>query len=183
MLINKAPTTKRINSIKIKLLDLSLSIFQRQIMLILSFMSYHYFRNIEYYKNSQITKFICSFNFKICHFFDVQNEGVMYHIHENLIYSELSDGTLGLGNISAPDTDKNALTKGFAPKHLTIPYLVNNKKVTIILERALKYALGVRSIDLPHTLKEIKKYGICDMQDLRSLVIPASVEELGKWSI
>ena len=108
----------------------------------------------------------------------------MYHIHENLIYSELSDGTLGLGNVSIPNTDKNAYSKDYvAPKHLIIPPFINNKKVAIILDRALIGLLGVKSVDLPYTLKEIKEYGLCDLYDLRSLVIPASVEILGKHAI
>ena len=107
-----------------------------------------------------------------------------YQIYENLVYSELSDGTLGLGNTSTPSVDKNALTESFVvPRHLVLPSSINGKTVSKILERALKGVIGITSVDLPHTLKEIKQYGMCDLQSLKTLVIPASVEVLGTWSI
>ena len=79
---------------------------------------------------------------------------------------------------------KNALTESFVvPRHLVLPSSINEKAVTIILDRALMGVSGITSIDLPHTLKEIKLHGMCNLLDLKTLVIPASVEVLGVFSI
>ena len=107
------------------------------------------------------------------------------YVHQKGIkYSILSDGNLGIGDILDPETWGNGIYDSslITPK-LVIPPVIENRKVTKLLNRSFSHCNLFREIKLPYTLIEICACAMNDNYLIRSLFIPASVEKIEIYGI
>ena len=89
-----------------------------------------------------------------------------------LVYYLLTDGTYGV----SADKNTNYID------HIVIPSTFRDKPVTVIIDEGFKDFVNIKSVQLPNTLKEIRKSAFQGCTNIESITIPSTVTSIGSYA-